>query len=123
MRRNIRSAVHDFIEQVGKDLGPVRKAQVAAVETWDNDEWTFGQVLSMSLWFPALLEMFYSMITGDERALTGTLPRPWKATMVSPNETVIEIDNNDPIEPNVRLTIIEPETKQPEVRPELAASA
>ncbi|KAI5788726.1 hypothetical protein FPQ18DRAFT_307414 [Pyronema domesticum] len=61
MRRNIRSAIHDYLQQV-KLTAPGSYANVAAVETWDNDEWTFGQVLSMSLWFPALLEMFYSMI-------------------------------------------------------------
>lgn len=68
MRRNIRSAIHDYLQQV-KLTAPGSYANVAAVETWDNDEWTFGQVLSMSLWFPALLEMFYSMI--------GKLFIPW----------------------------------------------
>jgi hypothetical protein len=69
MRRNIRSAVYDYLDHVEETGGEKDRKDAAAVETWDNDEWTFGQVLSMSLWFPALLEMFYSMI--------GKLFIPW----------------------------------------------
>lgn len=29
---------------------------------WDLDNWTFGQILAMSLWFPALLEAAYILV-------------------------------------------------------------
>ncbi|KAI5784355.1 hypothetical protein FPQ18DRAFT_395481 [Pyronema domesticum] len=29
---------------------------------WDNDTWSFGQVLSLSLWFSAFLELLYMLI-------------------------------------------------------------
>jgi hypothetical protein len=35
----------------------------AESEKWDNDNWSFGQVLTLSLWFPALLEMIYVLIS------------------------------------------------------------
>lgn len=31
-------------------------------KNWDNDDWSFGQILTLSLWFPALLEMLYILI-------------------------------------------------------------
>ncbi|CCX05574.1 Similar to hypothetical protein CH063_03406 [Colletotrichum higginsianum]; acc. no. CCF44711 [Pyronema omphalodes CBS 100304] len=48
-------------------------------KNWDNDDWSFGQVLTMSLWFPAFLEMVYVLFVGEEPALTGTLPVRFKA--------------------------------------------
>jgi hypothetical protein len=29
---------------------------------WDLDNWTFGQILAMSLWFPALQEAAYILV-------------------------------------------------------------
>ncbi|KAI5820204.1 hypothetical protein BZA77DRAFT_301799 [Pyronema omphalodes] len=44
---------------------------------WDLDNWTFGQILAMSLWFPALLEAAYILIAGEE-PLTGA--KVWDGT-------------------------------------------
>lgn len=30
---------------------------------WDNDDWTFGQVLALSLWIPTVLDFFYALLS------------------------------------------------------------
>ncbi|KAI5812809.1 hypothetical protein BZA77DRAFT_346833 [Pyronema omphalodes] len=69
-----------FGEQKYKDI------LTAEASKWDNDEWSFGQVLTLSLWFPALLEMIYVLIMGEECALNGRVPSQY---------TVITIDALD----------------------------
>ncbi|KAI5809161.1 hypothetical protein BZA77DRAFT_362083 [Pyronema omphalodes] len=91
MRHNIGSAVNDYIAYTAQIENRRIRVNAGEFEKWDDDKWTFGQVLSMTLWFPALLEMFYSMIAGDEAALTGTLPTPWKATKISPTESTFPV--------------------------------
>lgn len=31
-------------------------------DNWDLDNWTFGQILAMSLWFPAFVEALYILL-------------------------------------------------------------
>lgn len=45
---------------------------------------------------------------GDERALTGTLPRPWKAT-VSNDKVVIAQDESDSTEITHEVVVVGPQ--------------
>lgn len=46
--------------------------------SWDNDDWNFGQLLALSLWFPALLELVYILIGKPRFKPSSRHPR-WKA--------------------------------------------
>jgi hypothetical protein len=54
--------------------------------SWDNDDWNFGQLLALSLWFPALLELVYILIGKSRFKPSSRHPR-WKAKGYSgPNQ-------------------------------------
>ena len=74
---------------------------VAARNAWADDKWGFGQIMSLALWLPMVVEMMYLIagmplliqlvlyvrldngglvtIVGEKRGLTGRLPEPWTA--------------------------------------------
>lgn len=41
---------------------PIANVFTTESDLWDGDKWSFGQILSLSLWFPAFLELFYILI-------------------------------------------------------------
>ncbi|CCX04304.1 Similar to hypothetical protein GLRG_11182 [Glomerella graminicola M1.001]; acc. no. EFQ36038 [Pyronema omphalodes CBS 100304] len=62
---------------------------------WDNDDWTFGQVLALSLWIPTVLDFFYALLIGEEDAFTGMLLKPWTASKRT--EADVEPEGSDEV--------------------------
>jgi hypothetical protein len=40
---------------------------VVTLPMWDNDDWTFGQVVAMSLWISPMAQLVYALFTGADR--------------------------------------------------------
>ena len=80
---------------------------VTARNGWGDDSWGIGQIMSLSLWLPTILETVYLTIgmaqlfqlvlyvrlanwglvtiVGEERGLTERLPQPWVAALTGSN--------------------------------------
>jgi hypothetical protein len=64
LRRHVRSIIQPPTPETTLYAPFANYTEVLAAEAknWDNDDWSFGQILTLSLWFPALLEMLYILI-------------------------------------------------------------
>lgn len=58
----------------------------------DNSEWTFGQLIAVTIWAPILIEFLYSAIFGVEEAQEHRLIAPFKVTKQASNS--IEDNSN-----------------------------
>jgi hypothetical protein len=65
----MRRHVHGILKYPGDTgiyvdgFGQYRDTLNKKSQNWDNDNWSFGQVLTIGLWFPAFLEFVYVLIS------------------------------------------------------------
>ncbi|KAI5792119.1 hypothetical protein FPQ18DRAFT_305417 [Pyronema domesticum] len=69
LRRHIRTILKDPTPEtiLYRPFANATKVLEEERQSWDLDNWSFGQILAMSLWFPALLEAGYISIAGEEK--------------------------------------------------------
>lgn len=71
MRRQIRSIIQPPAATADILYPPFANFTFSIAEaskTWDNDNWSFGQILTLSIWYPPLLEFLY-MLFGKSRSV------------------------------------------------------
>ena len=108
MRGQVRSIINpDIAAKYDPDIEKYKGEFFEAWSSWDDDDWGFGQIMSLSLWLPTILETVYLTIgmaqlfqlvlyvrlanwglvtiVGEERGLTERLPQPWVAALTGSN--------------------------------------
>lgn len=114
MRRHVRSIIQPPSPSniLYPPFADLQSSLAEELNNWDNDDWSFGQILTLSLWSPALLEFFYILIgksrtlahyeyhanklaAGEDCVLTGRLPENWKAVEDLNSKAKHDIENDD----------------------------
>jgi hypothetical protein len=59
-----------FINADGNPTPTLRRTLMKDQQAWGNDTWSFGQILSLSIWLPAVIELVYILVGLDSLFLS-----------------------------------------------------